>query len=300
MMEWLNYHHLLYFWTVAREGSIAKACERLHLAQPTISAQLQALERSLGEKLFHRAGRGLVLTETGQLVFRYADEIFSLGRELVETLNGRPTGRPMRLAVGVSDALPKMVAYHLLRPAIEMADPVHLICHEGDVETLLARLALHRLDLVLSDTPLGPAPKVRVFQHLLGECDVSLFGTPALVARHGGDPPRSLDAAPFLLPTAPAALRRSLDQWFDAHQIRPQIRGEFDDSALLKSFGQAGAGIFAAPTILEAEIVRQHMVEAFARLPEVREHFYAWTLDRKLKHPAVLAISNAARTMLST
>ncbi len=297
-MEWLNYHHLLYFWTVAREGSISKACERLHLAQPTISAQLQALEKSLGEKLFDRVGRGLVLTETGQMVYRYADEIFALGRELVDTLKDRPTGRPMRLAVGISDALPKVVAYRILEPALRMADPVHLICQEGGVDQLLAELALHRLDLVLSDSPIGPASKVRVFQHQLGECGVTFFGTSEMAKRFREGFPRSLNEASFLVPTPGASLRRSLDHWFDTHRISPRLCGEFADSALMKAFGQAGAGLFAAPTIVEHEITRQYNVEVVGRITEIRERFYSITVERKVRHVAVVAICEAARAKL--
>lgn len=297
-MEWLNYHHLLYFWTVAKEGSIARACQRLHLAQPTISAQLQALERSLGEKLFHRVGRGLVLTETGQVVFRYADEIFSLGREMMDTLKGQPTGRPLRLAVGVTDALPKEVAYRILEPALKMPEAVHLICNEGSPEYLLAELATHRLDLVLMDNPIGSGVKIRAFNHQLGECGVTIFGSAALASKYGADFPRSLQGAPFLLPTEQTALRRLLDQWFDANDVRPHTIAEFDDSALLKSFGQAGAGLFPGSTVVEAQIVQQYGVKVLGRLPSVRERFYAISVERKLKHPAVLAISEAARSHL--
>ncbi len=297
-MEWLNYHHLLYFWTVAKEGSIARACQRLHLAQPTISAQLQALERSLGEKLFHRVGRGLVLTETGQVVFRYADEIFSLGREMMDTLKGQPTGRPLRLAVGVTDALPKEVAYRILEPALKMTEPVHLICSEGAPDFLLAELATHRLDLVLMDSPIGPGIKIRAFNHQLGECGVTIFGSKALADQYGADFPKSVRGAPFLLPTEQTALRRLLDQWFDANDVRPRTVAEFDDSALMKSFGQAGAGLFAGSTVVEPEIVQQYGVKVIGRLPTVRERFYAISVERKLKHPAVLAISESARRQL--
>jgi LysR family transcriptional activator of nhaA len=297
-MEWLNYHHLLYFWTVAKEGSIARACQRLHLAQPTISAQLQALERSLGEKLFNRVGRGLVLTETGHTVYRYADEIFNLGRELMDTLKGQPTGRPLRLAVGVADAVPKMVAYRLIEPAMKLPEPVHLVCSEGSPEHLLAELAIHRLDLVLMDSPIGPGVKIRAFNHQLGECGVTIFGTAEHAETYGGDFPRSLQGAPFLLPTELSTLRRSLDQWFDANGVRPLVVAEFEDSALMKSFGQAGAGLFAGPSVVEAEIERQYGVKVLGRISSLRERYYAVSVERKLKHPAVLAISESARRQL--
>ena len=297
-MEWLNYHHLLYFWTVAREGSIARACEKLFLAQPTISGQLRALEKSIGDKLFTRSGRGLALTETGRTVYRYADEIFSLGKELTDTLKGRPTGRPLRLLVGVADVLPKMVSYRLLEPALRLPEAVQVICREDKPERLLAELSIHGLDIVLADAPVGPTVKVRAFNHLLGECGVSVMGAAELAKPLRKGFPRALDGAPFLLPTENTILRRSLDQWFDTKGIRPSVRAEFEDSALLKVFGQAGIGLFVVPTAVEDEVRKQYGVRLVGRLEEVRERFYAISVERKLKHPAVVAISDAARQKL--
>jgi LysR family transcriptional activator of nhaA len=297
-MDWLNYHHLYYFWIVAREGSISKACERLHLAQPTISAQIQALERALKEKLFHRTGRRLVLTETGQLVFRYADEIFSVGRELQDTLRGRPSGRPMRFAVGVSDALPKSIAFRLLEPAVRMGEPVHIVCREGGVEQLIADLALHQLDLVLCETPLGPGVKVRAIQHDLGDSAVSILGTPELVARYQEDFPRCLEGAPFLLPAYPASLRRALEHWLDSEELHINLGGEFDDSALLKAFAQSGIGFIPTPTVVADEVMRQYNLATLATLPNVRIGFYALTIERKIKHPATMAVIETARRQL--
>lgn len=297
-MEWLNYHHLLYFWTVAREGSIARACEKLYLAQPTISGQLRALERSIGDKLFTRAGRGLALTETGRLVYRYADEIFSLGKELTDTLKGRPTGRPLRLMVGVADVLPKMVLYRLLQPALNLPEAVQVICREGKPERLLAELSVHELDIVLTDAPVGPTVKVRAFNHLLGECGVSVMGAAKLATPLRRGFPQSLDGTPFLLPTDNTTLRRSLDQWFDTKGIRPIVRAEFEDSALLKVFGRAGIGLFVVPTAVEDDVRKQYNVRLVGRLDDVRERFYAISVERKLKHPAVVAISEAARQEL--
>ena len=299
-MEWLNYHHLLYFWTVARHGSISRATEELYLAQPTISAQLRALEESLGEKLFTRAGRNIALTEMGQVVFRYADEIFSLGRELTDTLKGRSVGRPVRFTVGVADVLPKLIAYRLLQPALQLPDPIRMVCHEDKPERLLAELAVHGLDLVLSDAPIGPMVKVRAFNHLLGESAVTIFGPPKLAAQYRRKFPQSLDGAPMLLPTETTSLRRSFDQWCEAQNIRPFVAGEFEDSALLKVFGQSGTGLFPAPSVIEAEIKRQYAVQTVGRLDEVRERFYAISVERKLKHPAVVAISEAAQQHLFT
>ena len=298
LVEWLNYHHLLYFWTVAKEGSIAKACEKLRLAQPTISGQLRLLEETLGEKLFTRAGRGLVMTEVGQVVFRYADEIFSLGRELQDVLKGRPQGRPLRLLVGISDLVPKLIAYRVLQPTMSMPEPVQLLCHEDTPERLLAELADHQLDVVLSDAPVPSMMRVRAFNHLLGTCGVTLFCAPAIVASYRKDFPACLDGAPFLLPTEGSSLRRSLDQWFDSENIRPRVVGEFKDSALLKTFGQAGAGIFPAASAIEREVREHYKVSVVGRPESVVERFYAISVERKLKHPAVVAISEAARDEL--
>ena len=297
-MEWLNYHHLHYFWVVAKEGTIAAACEKLHLAQPTISAQLRALENAIGDKLFKRVGRNLVLTDTGRMVYRYADDIFSLGGELLDTLRGRPTGNPLRFSVGVADVLPKLVAYRLLEPALKLPETIQLVCRESTPAELLAQLAIHELDLVLSDSPIGPGVRVRAFNHLLGECGVSIFGTKELATAYRRRFPGSLDGAPFLLPPDNTSLRRSLEQWFDSQGVRPSVVAEFDDSALLKVFGQAGAGVFAAPTVIEREIERQYGVRVVGRLESVRERFYAISVERKVKHPAVVAIADAAREKL--
>ena len=294
-MEWINYHHLLYFWVVAREGSIVRASQELHLAQPTISGQLRVLEEELGEKLFIRAGRNLALTETGRMVYRYADEIFTIGRELREALQGRATDRPRRVMIGITDVLPKLVAYRLLEPALHIEEPVHLTCQEGKLEQLVAELAVYNLDVVLSDAPIGPLVKVRAFNHLLGESSVSFFGVPSLATVYRQQFPQSLQQAPLLAPTDNTVLRRNLDQWFEAQDLHPTIVGEFEDSALLTVFGQQGIGLFTAPTIIEAEVQRQYNVELIGRVDAVKERFYAITISRKLRHPAVIAMSNAAR-----
>lgn len=297
-MEWLNYHHLLYFWTVAREGSLAAASARLHLAQSTVSGQIRSLEESLGEKLFVRSGRRLVLTEMGRVVFRYAEEIFTLGRELRDAVQGRPVGRPLSLVVGVADVVPKLVARRLLEPALRLSEPIRLVCREDKPERLLAQLAVHELDVVLSDGPVDPSISVRAFSHLLGDCGVAFFAKPKLAAVHARRFPMSLDGAPMLLPTENTALRRSLDQWFAARGIRPSVVGEFEDSALLKVFGQTGLGIFPAPSVIAAEVQRQYQVRLVGRVDDVRERFYAISVERKLKHPAVIAISEEARHVL--
>jgi LysR family transcriptional activator of nhaA len=297
-MEWLNYHHLLYFWTVAREGTIARASEELRLAQPTISGQIRVLEDQLGEKLFQRSGRNLVLTDMGRLVYRYADDIFGLGRELMDTLKDRPTGRPLRFQVGVADEVSKVIAYRLLEPAMRLPQPVYMVCRDGSADRLLTDLATHALDLVIADTPISPGIKVKAFSHPLGETSVTVFGTAKLAAPRRKAFPKSLDGSPFLLPTAGKTLRRTLDQFFDQQGIRPRIVAELDDSALLTTFGQAGAGLFVAPTVLEKEVMRQFGVVAVGRLDAVRERYFAISVERRLKHPAVVAISEAANEML--
>jgi LysR family transcriptional activator of nhaA len=297
-MEWLNYHHLLYFWTVAREGTIARASVELRLAQPTISGQIRVLEDQLGEKLFQRSGRNLVLTDMGRLVYRYADDIFGLGRELMDTLKDRPTGRPMRFQVGVADEVTKIIAYRLLEPAMRLPQPVHIVCRDGAPERLITDLATHALDLVIADAPISPTIKVKAFSHPLGETPVTVFGTAKLAAPRRKNFPQSIDGAPFLVPTLGKTLRRTLDQYFEHQGLRPRIVAELDDSALLTTFGQAGAGLFVAPTVLEKEVVRQFGVTIVGRLNDVRERYFAISVERRLKHPAVVAISEAANEML--
>jgi LysR family transcriptional activator of nhaA len=293
-MEWINYHHLLYFWTVARTGSIAKASDELLLSPPTISAQISRLEDQLGEQLFTRSGRRLILTEAGRVAFRYAEEIFSLGRELTETLHGRPTGHPLRLRVGVADPLPKWIAYYLINPALQLPGGVRVICHEHRIDRLLAELAVNDVDVVLADAPVGPQVKVRAFNHLLGECDVAFYDKRKKATRLRRKFPHSLDGAPFLLPTEDSSLRIGLDQWFNQQQVRPVVVGEFDDFSLLRTFAEAGHGAFAAPAILDAEM-RQYGFGMIGRTSAVRSRFYAISVERRIKNPAVVAISEAAR-----
>ena len=294
-MEWRNYHHLLYFWVVAKEGSIVRASEELHLAHPTISGQIHRLEEALGEKLFVRRGRGLVLTEAGRIAYRYADEIFSLGREFVDTLRGHGSGRTLRLIVGVADVLPPSLVRRFLEPAFRLGQPVRVVCRgDKSVEEFVAELALHRVDVVIADGP-ATGTKVRAFNHLLGECGTTFFAAPKLAAVIRKKFPRSLDGAPFLLPGAPSAVHRSLQEWFDAQKIRPRIVAEFDDSALAKDFGNEGMGLFAAPSVIEAEVMQHYKVKVVGRTRAVRQQFYAISVDRKIKHPAVAAICEAAR-----
>lgn len=294
-MEWLNYHHLLYFWVVAREGGLGPAGQVLRLSHPTLSAQVKALEESLGEKLFTKVGRRLVLTETGRVVYRYADEIFTLGREMVDTVKGRAVGQPLRLVVGVVDSVSKLVVRRLLQPALNLPEPVRLVCREDSFERLLADLALHSLDLVISDSPVPPGSSIRAFHHLLGETGVTFFGTRRLAEAYRSGFPASLHEAPMLLPLESLTLRRALNPWFEKHGVRPKVTAEFEDSALMKTFGTDGVGVFPAPTVIEDEIVAQHDVQVIGRTDDVRERFYAMSVERKLKNPAVVAILDGAR-----
>lgn len=296
-MEWLNYHHLLYFWTAAREGGVTRAAKKLRLAQPTVSEQIKRLEELLGNPLFERKGRTLALTEFGRTIFGYADEIFSLGRELMDAAKSQGAGRPRRLVVGVADVLPKLIVYRLLEPALRLG--IELVCREDYIDQLLAGLSIHEVDLVLSDSPVGANVGVRAFNHLLGESSISFFTIKEHAARLKRSFPTSLDGERFLFPEEQTVLRRSLDQYFEDVGVHPLFAAEFADSALAMSFGQAGAGIFAGPTVIEREIKKQYGVAVIGRAKQLRERYYAISAERRLVHPGVLAISQAARRLLS-
>jgi len=294
----INYRHLHYFLAVAQEGGIARASERLNLTPQTISGQLKLLEDDLGVNLFNRVGRNLELSETGRLVLSYADEIFSLGGELEEVLHQLPEGRPRLFRVGVVDVLPKSIAHRILKPALQMPEPIRMICREASLDVLLAELAVHRLDLVLADRPIPPTVSTRGFSHKLGECAVSFFASEKLEKQLQGDFPRCLDGAPLLLPSSGNQLRSAIDQWLDKHRLHPRVIAEFDDSALMKAFGQEGSGIFIAPAVIEAEVEWQHEVTAIGRVDEIKEHFYAISVERRILHPVVSAVMRAARATL--
>lgn len=298
-MEWLNYHHLLYFWTIARVGSLSRASEELNLSPSAISGQIRVLETSLGEKLFVKSGRRLMLSETGRMVYRYADEIFRLGRELQDTLKDRPVGRPLRVTVGVADVIPKLIARQLLEPALRIQDSVCLVCREDKPDRLLAELALHELDVILMDAPASSHIKVKAFNHLLGECDIFIVAAKKLVSQYRGTFPASLHGAPMILPTENTALRRAMDHWLEENDIRPQILGEFEDNALLNVFGQKGLGLFPTPSAIVDEVKRQFGVEVIGRLEDVRQRFYAVTVERKIMNPAAAAICHEAQKILS-
>ncbi len=291
----LNYHHLHYFAAVARLGSVVRAARELGVSQPTISAQLRLLEQSLGEPLLVRRGRNLRLTEIGQVVQRYSQEIFNLGRELEDVVQGRPSGGPQRFTVGIGDSLPKLTTLKLLQPALDARPAYRLVLRIDKTERLLADLSTHSLDLVLADQPVSPTLEVRAYNHLLGESTVTIFATPPAAERYKRGFPRSLNGAPFVLQTENTALRRSLDLWFTTQRIRPQIVAEAEDMGMLQVLGQQGLGLFAAPTVAAAVIGEQHDVKPVGVLQAVKERFYAITVERKLRHPAAVAISSAAR-----
>lgn len=294
----INFKHLRYFCAVAQEGGVARASERLHVTPQTISGQLGLLEEYLNADLFRKVGRNLEITEVGRLVLSYADEIFSLGGELEDAVRQAPGDRPHIFRVGVVDVVPKSIAHRVLEPALHMEEPVRMICLEAGMDTLLAELALHRLDLLLADRPIPPTVSTRGFSHKLGECAVSFFATRRLQKTLKGDFPMCLDGAPMLLPSTGNQLRSGIDQWLDKHRIRPRMVSEFDDSALMKAFGQKGAGVFVAPAAIAAEVERQYQVSTIGRVDEVKERFYAITVERRVSHPVVSRVVEAARTSL--
>jgi LysR family transcriptional regulator, transcriptional activator of nhaA len=292
---WMNYHHLLYFCTVVREGGIARAAEKLRLSQPTISTQIRQLETSLGERLLQKQGRTVVPTEVGRVVFRYGDEIFSIGRELREILRGRPASRPLQLTIGVADAVPKLIAYRLLRPVSRGDEAIRIVCREGHTERLLGELATHALDVVITDAPARTNLRVKAFSHLLGESDIGFFAPCRVAARIRRGFPASLRAVPVVLPTANTPLRRDLDDWFDSGGIAPRVVGEFEDTALMKAFGQGVGAAFPAPAAIAPDICRMYGVRMVGQTSAVRERYYALSVERRLKHPGVLALTTAAR-----
>lgn len=301
-MSTINYKHLHYFWTVAKTGSITLASQRLFLTPQTISGQLTLFESILGEPLFNRVGKRLELTDKGKMVLSYADEIFALGKELEETLKQPTADRPIQFRVGVCDSVPKIIAYLLIEPALRANDPLRIICREGSVTNLLGDLAVHRLDLVIADSPMPHSVNVRAFNHLLGECGISFFATQTLAqqiqSQNAGQFPQCLNGAPMLLPGVDDAIRPALTRWFEDTKVLPNIVGEFDDGALMKEFGQAGVGVFAAPSVIAKQVCEQFDVIVLGETKEVIKRFYAISVERKLSHPAVLAICQAARSEL--
>jgi len=294
-MEWLNYHHLLYFWTIMHEGSLTAACAKLRLSPSTVSTQVGKLEEMLGGKLFRRVGRDLEPTDLGRLIFRYANEIFSIGREMMDTVRGRAGINPLVLKAGVINALPKLIACKLLEPAMRLSERTHMVCHQDKQDRLLAELAVHNLDLVLSDSPVRKRVSVKVYNHFLGECGIVFFASKKVSSEYQPRFPESLDAAPMLLPLDMTTLREGLERWFESLHLKPMIVAEFEDSSLVEKFGQNGYGIFAAPSVIENEVQRQYDVAVVGRTDAVRERFYAISCERVIKHPGITAITKAAR-----
>ncbi|GAB2902876.1 transcriptional activator NhaR [Uliginosibacterium flavum] len=291
-----NYKHLHYFWMVAKTGGLLRASEQLHTSPQTLSGQIKLLEERLGKPLFQKRGRKLELTESGQTVFSYANEIFSLGAEMEHALRtDSKSGRSIEFRVGVADALPKSIAYRLLEPAMRLTEPVRIVCREWKLDSLMAELATHRLDLVIADSPIPAGVSVKAYNHKLGRSGQSFFATPKLAARCKGAFPALLNGMPMLMHSEDSAVQKQLDRWLENEQIYPNVMGEFDDSALLKAFGREGQGIFAAPTVLEAEIVEQYGVKVLGRTEAVWQDFYAISVERRITHPCVLAICNSAR-----
>ena len=291
----MNLKHLYYFWKVATTGSVVRASEDIHITPQTISGQIQLLEQDLGSALFKRRGRALELTDAGKLALGYAKEIFSLESELEQTLRLRSTARPLEFRVGVSDAVPKSLAYRLLAPALELPDAVTITCREWKLDSLLSELAVHRLDLVIADTPIPQFVDVRAYSHRLGESALTFFASPVLAERHPSGFPECLDGMPLLAPGEDSAIRSKLMRWLDKHKLRPRFAGEFDGSSLMAAFGQAGIGVFVAPSALESEIRRQYGVVPIGRTSEISAEYFAISVERRLSHPCVLAITRGAR-----
>jgi LysR family transcriptional regulator, transcriptional activator of nhaA len=297
-VEFLNYHHLRYFWVVAKEGGLRKAAEKLHVSQPTISAQIAALEGVVGEKLFHRGGRALALTESGQHVFIYAEEIFSIGQDLLDSVKQRPTSRPLRLRLGVADALPKLVTYQIIKPIFGLPQPVQLSCWETKVSDMLDELTAYRLDLVLADEPTSSGVTTNVFNHFLGECGVTFCAEPRLAAKLRRGFPKSLNGAPALLPMSNSGLRRSLEKWFHAIGVRPRMVGEVEDPAFVNVLALQGLGFMTVPTLVAKETFTRFGFRAIGRTDDCKQQFYAIAPERKLTHPAVAAITSHAKAAL--
>ena len=291
----LNFKHLRYFWMVAKTGSIARASERLHLTPQSISGQLSEFESMLGVELFRRAGRGIEITDEGRQILSIADEIFALGDELLDTLRRGPQRKIAPFRIGIADSVPKQVAYRLVEPALQSDETIRLICREGRLSSLLGELAVHHLDLVIADRPMPTTLNVRGYSHLLGESEISLFGTRALLDRYPDPFPQVLQNAPLLLPGEDVSFAAKMTQWLDENKIYPMIIGEFDDSALINAFGQAGRGFFAAPTAIAENIIKNHGVVQIGQIPGVKDEFYAITTERRLVHPAIVAIRDSAQ-----
>lgn len=298
-MKTLNYHHLRYFWAAAREGGLTRAARKLGVSQPSICTQIQALERALGDKLLRRTSHGLTLTEAGQKIFSFAEEIFSLGEELLYAMKQHPTTRPLHVNIGIADSLPKLLTFDMLRPIFHLPQPVRASCCEGKVPDLLAQLASYRVDVVLADEPAPASGNLKTFNHLLEGCGVSFCAAPALVNRLKRGFPGSLHGAPALLPSPGSALRRSLEKWFREKRVAPRLVAEFDDAALVKVAATEGLGFFALPSLVADEAVARYKMRILGHARDCRQQFYAITAERRLTHPGVVAITSKAHATLS-
>ncbi|MET0064850.1 MAG: transcriptional activator NhaR [Candidatus Thiodiazotropha sp.] len=294
----LNLKHLRYFWAVASCGTIAEASESLFVTPQTISGQLKELETQLGSELFRKEGRRLGLTDTGRLVFSYADEMFRIGIELQDVLSGRTQGASITLKVGVAMVVPKLLAYRVLEPVLKMQDPVKLICHEAPLVDLLADLSVHKLDMVLADSPINPTLNIRAYNHALGNSGISFFSVSRQAGKLRRDFPASLDGANMLMPSGGSSLRRNLEIWFQKQQIDPAVVAEFEDRALMKTFGERGTGIFTSPTAVEQDVIDKYGVEVIGRTDEISESFFVISPERHIKHPAINLITQAAKSDL--
>lgn len=297
-MEWLNYHHLRYFWTVAKEGSLARAAAKLHVSQPSISEQIRELENALGEKLFRREGRNNKLTDAGQIVFQYAEEIFALGSELVNAVKQRPGARKLRFYVGVADSFPKLVTNEILKPVFAMPQVVHIICREGKMEDLLAQLAAHRLDLVLADEPASSSANFKTFNHPLGESGTTFCAEKKLATKLKPGFPASLHEAPALLPSENTPFRRTLEAWFRERKIQPRVVAEFEDLALMKVMAAEGRGFIAVPSVAARDAVEHYGFSILGEAATCRVLFHAITAERRIHHPATTAVTTAAKGLL--
>lgn len=296
----LNYRQLHYFWVVAKTGSIVRACEQLNLTPQTISGQISLLEQTYGIELFRRVGRQLELTEAGRQTLPYAEQMFQLGGELEAMLRAQPNEQQILFRVGVADVVPKSIVYRLIAPTMELSEPLRITCREDKLERLLADLAIQRLDLVISDSPMPSHLDIKGYSQKLGECGISFFATRALAEDYGKDFPHSLQGAPLLIPGQETVVRSRLLRWLAEQQIQPRIVGEFDDSALMQAFGQSGSGIFIGPSVIADEVKRQYGVELIGQTDAVTESFYAISVERKVKHPGIVAITEGARRELFT
>ncbi len=294
----INLKHLRYFWAVASHGSISKASQALHLTPQTISGQLRDLEESIGEKLFAREGRNLVLTETGRMVFSYADEMFQLGLELQDVLDGQTIGIKITVKVGVAMIVPKLLAYRVLEPVLQMHESTNLICHEAPLVDLLADMSIHKLDAVLSDSPINPSLNIRAYNHSLGGSGITFFSTPKYAKKLEKNFPQNLHDFPFLMPSKNCTLRKKLENWFDQQVIKPRVVAEFEDRALMKAFGERGTGVFTSPQTMEKDVLEKYGVRVIGRTDEIQENFYLISPERRIRNPAVTAITEAARANL--